>query len=734
MVKLKKAQKSTKGSALFMVICVMAILMVVAVTAMAMVSIAYTRSLQNYTASQSYITAVNTLDMITETTHYTGEDDYPAYGQTSETDISKIAKPVRELLFRCVQATIDGDPIGGQTEVGKIEITDGPLSGEGLIEFVEFTDDNGDTGNILYEVLPPPANPADGNAEVVPGKPECGYGDFVFYDDRCYTHAKIKITVKVKSGTGDTAQIRTVSKVVDPVMSWEESGLEYNTVFDDALKAIGNYSGGAGAAIYGGISTKGNSSVNLANLAAITRSLFINDDVTTGNSGHSGYIEIGADRQIVINGDFNVPNMFKLKSVFNPGTDSGAKPFICCNSISWTNSDIPTGDIDVLTREGGTYGRDNNEIKGNVLSGGDLTLVGNNLKISGKIFVDGNVNIQNGLSNGGGTIYYTGSISGNTGGVNCVPITAANADDYKFDIESIGDGNIMEDEDSPYKGFEVIHLPDDSITYYVMTEDTVFDEVIDEDGNVIPANDPFAGAVAPPFNVFDDEGNAIPEEEILRIDASTTGSITLDPDVHVIVLEFIPGTDITLKDLEIIVPSGVGEKDEYGFPRVNIVQPVGDVTLENVKIISEEMDDLLGSTFDDDDLKALGASEDYTRIYWDMPAGSTMTLSSTGGGNLLNAYIYGPEADFFSNNQNAGRHIDYDRLPSGYNAWLLGSVIANNVDMGNQLAIIYAPPIPSGDDDGDDDDDDDPEPTSTAETAVNVRYNLSNGNYYFTNR
>ena len=137
MLKRKRALKGAKGSALFMVICIMAILMVVAVTAMAMVSIAYTRSLQNYTASQSYVTAVNTLDMITATTHFKKGPAYGTgdYGQ-DESDIENISKPLREVLLECMGDTTKG----GQKRVGNISIDAGPLAGESLVTFAEFDD------------------------------------------------------------------------------------------------------------------------------------------------------------------------------------------------------------------------------------------------------------------------------------------------------------------------------------------------------------------------------------------------------------------------------------------------------------------------------------------------------------------------------------------------------------------------------------------------------------------
>ena len=167
MVKRRKALKGVKGSALFMVICIMAILMVVAITAMAMVSLAYTRSLQNYTASQSYVTAVNTLDMIVKATDNTSTTN--DYGQValSDSDRVAIADPIYDVITKCNADVLkdgdtdgDGKPnynnsyAGGQVEYGTVEFDTVGMSG---IEFVDYLDASGNVlGQIKYEVLPDP--------------------------------------------------------------------------------------------------------------------------------------------------------------------------------------------------------------------------------------------------------------------------------------------------------------------------------------------------------------------------------------------------------------------------------------------------------------------------------------------------------------------------------------------------------------------------------------------------
>ena len=127
MVKCRKALKGAKGSALFMVICIMAILMVVAITAMAMVSLAYTRSLQNYTASQSYVTAVNTLDMIIEATDNTSTTN--DYGQValSIDDRADIAEPLYDVIEQCNTDVYNGGTYDNSKACGQI--------GYGTVEF-----------------------------------------------------------------------------------------------------------------------------------------------------------------------------------------------------------------------------------------------------------------------------------------------------------------------------------------------------------------------------------------------------------------------------------------------------------------------------------------------------------------------------------------------------------------------------------------------------------------------
>jgi len=729
MVKRKKALKGTNGSALFMVICVMAILMVVAITSMAMVSLAYTRSLQNYTASQSYITAVNTLDMITETTHYMGTGSSTSdYGQ-DEAAVVKISEPLREVLWECM-----GDSVkGGQVKYGTVNITEGPLKSNAETDAIHFVpldgdpDDNGGN-NICYEVLPAPANAADGKASVDPGNasaPECGYGESAYYNGRYYTHAKVKITVKVQSGSGDTAQIRTVSKVIDPMISWEETSTPTppptppktgGGLFDQAVKALGKYTSAPGVRVIGGISTKEKTDVSFEGLDEITKSMYINGNMATVNSGWSGEIKIGADKQIAVNGTLKVDNVMKFVSTFDPNAGSGSKPFIYCENIQWGNSPIPSGHIDIITKTGGLYGRDDNEIAGNVVSGGDLSLVGNNLKISGKIFVDGDVEIKNSLVNSGGTIYYTGNIKGNLNGVSAVKINAA---DYNFDVTN--------PKINPENGQMIIHAPDNSREYNVMTEESVFSSCYDDSGDIIPSYDysknneldPTTGTIV----VKDEEGNIIPEEDIIRINASSTGRIDV-PVGKTIVFETTPGATTYISDLEIVVESGEGI--------VNIVQAPGDIDLKGVKIWSETVKDAVESGADLD-VDVIAKDPEYSKIFWDVPEGSNVNLNSMDPGNLLNAYIYGPEANFAASTQNCGVNVKYGG--STDRVWLLGSVIGNDIDMGNGLGIIFIDPYANGEiGGGGETPETPPTPPVTPSTKKNFQQDVNNGNFYYTNR
>ncbi len=720
MVKRRKALKGAKGSALFMVICIMAILMVVAITAMAMVSLAYTRSLQNYTASQSYVTAVNTLDMISEVTHYKGAgSSVTDYGQDA-TDIDDIAEPLRNVLLTCMADTTKG----GQVEYGTIEFDTTEMSG---IQFVDFTDQASGTtlGQIKYQVLKP-SDPSAKMDHIIDGdnaSPSCNYGSHVEYNGRYYTYAKVKVSIQVQSGSGDTAQVRTVSKVIAPVMSWEETSSPPpqtpptqpgGGLFDQAVKALGKYTSAPGVKVIGGISTKETTAVNFPGLDEITKSMYINGDMNTVDSGWSGDIKIGAGKQITVNGTLTVGNNFKMLSTFDPdSSDGGSKPFIYCENIQWTNSNIPSGDIDIITETGGVYGRDNNEISGNVLSGGDLELVGNNLKISGTVFVDGDVEIKNGLSDGGGTIYYTGSISGNLGGVKAIKVNAA---DYNLDIHSPGTNE--------ENGQNIVHFPDNSREYNIMTESSVFSSCYDESGNIIKSDsdtsltsDPATGT----FTVTDEDGKAIPAEDIVVIDATTSGTIEIDPGKTIV---FDTSKGDYFSDFEVVVKSGEGI--------VNVVQTPGDITLKGVKMWSETVKEAVekGEDLDPD---AIASNPEYSKIFWDVPSGANITMDSQDPGNLLNAYIYSPEANFSASTQDCGVNVKYEGNTS--KVWLLGSVIANDIDMGNGLGIIFIDPYANSSNGGNGGNggNSDPPPASPA-TKTNFEYDVLNGNFYYTNR
>ena len=741
MVKRRKALKGAKGSALFMVICIMAILMVVAITAMAMVSLAYARSLQNYTASQSYVTAVNTLDMIIEATDNTSTTN--DYGQVSlsHDDRAYIAAPLYDVIEDCntdvlATGTYKNSAAGGQIEYGTVEFDTVGMSG---IEFVDYLDASGNVlGQIKYEVLPDPKHDPSDEAicsEVTRGQMDGStsttpirYGTLTMYPSTSggkdiedyYAFARIKMTVKVKSGSGDTAQIRTVSRIYDALLYERKEATAANNPpytppssnsgkFTQAVKTMGLYTSGTGMNVIGGLSSFGGGG-SFAGLKGNTSSVYIKGDFDPVDSGHDGTMDIGAGQQITINGKFSVNNNFKFNSTFDPTTDSGYKPFLYCDEIDWSNSNIPSGHMDILTRNGGKYGRDDNTISGNVLSGGDLTLVGNNLNISGAIFVDGDVTIQNSIK-GTGTIYYTGSINKSQAEANGVKFVKLPAD-TNFDIND-PEAKITNAEN----GTLTVTTPiTPSTTYNISTDKSVFGQYF-EGGD--PANDVITAEKKP-----DTVDNEIP--------AASTGVIEINIPEGETQTIYLPPGDYT--DMEIVITGGGDAK---------IFQD-GNINLTSCKIWSEFVKEKVenGETID---MKTLADDPAYSVIEWEVAAGATLNVGHIGGnGTFLNAYIYGPDAGIMQTAQGTPNNpevtvVDEFGRTQTMKTWLMGAVVGNDLTMSDGgPGIIFINPDGTGNGGNNNPGQEIPPGTPAGGfSRTAVKYNLKSsatGNGYYTNR
>ena len=726
MVKRKKALKGTKGSALFMVICVMAILMVVAITAMTMVSLAHTRSLQNYTASQSYVTAVNTLDMIVASTDNVAEESAgfnSNYGQVglSITDRVNIANPLFEVIKECntdvySSGTYDNSKAGGQVKYGEISLDTTEMSG---IQFLDFTNSSGTVlGQIKYEVLPDPKAPA-GISEVTRNDidgysgntTKIQYGTQVRFPNdpsnpttyELYSFARVKMTVKVQSGSGDTAQVRTVSRIYDALLYEKEDkapgggGGNPGGKFTQAVKTMGVYKSGTGMNVVGGLSSYGGGG-SFAGLKGNTSSIYINGDFKPSDSGHDGTIDIGAGQQITINGKFTVDNNFKFNSTFS-STDTGYKPFLYCDEIDWSNSNIPSGPMDILVKNGGVYGRDDNTIAGNVVSGGDLKLVGNNLEITGEIFVDGNVNISQSIK-GTGTIYTTGNVTGNNNGVNIVKLPAGTVFDIKNPSVNPENGTL-----------KVTTPKTPSTTYNVSTDKSVF-------GQYFVGGDPSNGVIS---------AQTKPDVVDNDIPAASTGTIEINiPEGTEQTIYLPPGN---YENMEIVITGGGNAR----------IYQDGNVNLTSCKVWSQLVKDKVenGETID---MKTLADEEGYSVIEWEVAAGAQLDIGHKGGeGTFLNAYIYGPDAGIMQTASGTpGRPevtvIDEFGRTQTMKTWLMGAVVGNDITMTDGgPGIIFINPDGTGNSGTPVDPSKDPDSFDKTKVRYNLNSSATSSGYY-TNR
>jgi len=746
MVKRKKALKGAKGSALFMVICIMAILMVVAITAMAMVSLAYTRSLQNYTSSQSYVTAVNALEMIAEISD--NKATIGEYGESDSDVTNSISAPLYKLFSDAHDEFKSSSPDVSDIKPQYAEISFPELEGSGIV-FVPYEESTGK--NVKYQILANTSSKASVKpkdsifASMMPdsenNKVNIKYGERtqVFWTDNngttdtsddtdwaeTFQYALVKISVKVQSGAGDAAQIREVSTVREVALYQKKKksnpnpGSNPGGPFTQAVQTMGKYTSGTGMNVVGGISAKGGGG-SFAGLKGNTSTIYINGDFTPKDSGHDGEIAIGAGQQITVNGKLTIDNNFKFNSTYDETKDTGGRPFIYCDEIAWTNSNIPTGTVDILTKNGGTYGRDNNTISGTVLSGGDLKLEGNNLNITGEIIVDGNVDIASSIT-GTGTIYYTGTINKSAtseengvkkiNGVTIVEIS----DETVFDIL-----NPAIDEATATK---IVTTPTGTDrTYNVATDKSVFGKFY-EDGdptkNVTPAEKK-PDAVSNPLD---------PATASATLDQKNSGQrkvITIDTDA--IVAE---GCEPTIylaagsyENMEIVV---TGSHD------VKIYQD-GNVTMNGCRIWSKTVKDKVeaGETID---VTKLADEEGYSKIYWNIDKNAELNMGTGGGGNLFNAYIYGPEAGIMqtTGGDSAGPYVKIkDEFGNEKNmkTWLMGAVVGNDITMcDGSSGIIFINPYGSGSGSGDK-----PPVADNPDLYTDTVYNLNSGIYYYTNR
>lgn len=724
----RKTAMKKRGSALFMVICVMSIMLVVVMTAMAMVSLAYTRALQDYTASQSYITARNTLDMIVES----GDNTIVTYdyGQSSLSNAQMIAlnQPLVDVMMDVNTNFLAGNPIGGQVQYGTISSLPDEF---GSCEFIDLS---GSGEQIKYEVLADP-NPSgstyswDLDGDTVTDD-TTAYGQLGtmawtlnpitgMEEQTQYIGCRVKLTVAVSSGVTESEQTRTVSKVFDAkyLLVQERSagspgspaipGGSGGGPFTQAIQTTGGYSGGTGMSILGGISAKGGGG-SFDGLKGSTSSIYINGAFNPVDSGHNGTIDIGAGQSVVINGKFTVNNNFNFNSTYT-STSVGARPFIYCDEIDWSNSNIPVGEMDVIAVNGGTYGRDANSISGNLASGGNLTLKGNNVVISGTVFVDGNLDVSQSISNtSSGTIYISGSYDSSK-----IPsgVTVIKKDPGFLDL-------VVDDENTDSTtGVATISIPT-SVTYSVPTDASVFGQLYENGnptGTILGAESQFGSSleVGSTSETVDVVNSPI---EITVAEGDTTNI-------------YLP--EGTYSGLEIVVSGG---------GNVNIIQD-DNVTLQGAKIWTDIVKSKVEAG-EEIDMKTLADDPAYSMITWYVEEGKSLSLNSSasGDGNIINGYIYGPEADFYTVNGTPNGPtvtvVDEFGNRTSMKTCLLGSVIANNVSVCNGgPSIVYINPngTSGGGSGGGGTPAVDPIPPG-ATSVSSVTFDLQSGTCQYTNR
>ncbi len=612
-MKTKAKTTRTKGSALFMVICMMSIMLVVVMTAMAMVSVAHTKSLQNYSSSQSYVSAKNVMDTFVN-----------AMGPTSS-----LSDTEKENLFGQLYNWYIADPTTlhlGKDDMSTAEhlqftvsdIPEGLTSGGDASERSAFVD------MYLWDVKT--TGTSTGNPEV-----------------------QIKLKTTVTSGAGDTEQTRTLVKT----FYYEFKIMPTSLPFDCAVKTNGTFSpGGTRLNVIGPATIRQGSLTvkNLGPMGGLQGMTYINGDLIFANTPDATAATVPS---LTVAGTLEVQNALSIMP-------SSTNAFIYCEELEWQNAEVNSG-FSIISVGDATFNNQTTLPADSPLYvGGDLNFSTSTHTLNAPVYCWGDINLGNGVTDNctvymtaGSTLSALGSsitvsetnksltVNGKTITVEIIdettyPVSCLTTDLTKYDGTN---DNYTLDIQIPHAATSKQFAIETEVSKYVsITSGGVSEDSSSPIGCEIDVSD----AMNAKEFASSELGVSWPSKDPL------TGEVDpMDVDVVIDPSTLAPGTTVTLSPGDKVYLKG-GSYDGIDIEVVGsgdkvVIFQDEDVDLSNCNVTSEAYRDMAATGTID--ATALGVDPNYTPIYWLVSGSSTTLLYDAGGSSpnslsTLNAYIY----------------------------------------------------------------------------------------------
>lgn len=611
-MKTESQTRRTKGSALFMVICMMSIMLVVVMSAMAMVSVAYTKSLQNYSSSQSYVSAKNVMDTFVD-----------AMGPTSS-----LTTADKQALFGQLYTWYVADPT--TLSLGK----DDPSTAEHFTFIVSDIPEGLVSGGDAFE-----------RSTIV---------DMYLWDVKTVgtgtgnPEAQIKLKTTVKSGAGDTEQTRTLVKT----FYYEFKVMPTDLPFDCAVKTNGTFSPGGtqlnivGPATIrqGDLTVKDNNGVG--GLQGMT---FINGDLTFANSSTA---EVATVPSLTIGGKLEVQNYLNIQP-------SSANAYIYCSELEWQNAPVNDG-FSIISVGDATFNNQTTLPANSPLYvGGDLKFSTSSHTINAPIYCWGDIDLGNGVTDNCTVYMTTGSTLSALGNTVTVGTTSTSltVNGKTINVEVINEtlypASCLDTDLTKYDGTNDNYTMDIQIPYAATTKQFAIETEVSKfasitDGGV--QSDPSSpiGCKVGLYNAMDAEEFA---DQELGVTWPTVTNIPGSPPsvsgVDVVIDTSMNNTTVTIPaGQKVYITGGDYENlniEVTGNSNKVIIFQDDDVSLSNCSVTSQAYRTMAATGTID--ATALGVDPNYTPIYWLVNGSSTDLSYSAGGSNpnhltTLNAYIY----------------------------------------------------------------------------------------------
>jgi len=690
---MKIVSKNTKGSAIFTVVCVMSILIMASMFTFMMIGYAQKRSIVNYQNSQSYVTAKSFLDTCVTAAHDPSLQD------------SNGGDKICDAIWNAVTGTSAKTPI--------------PVIAPDVPGDIELY------GVVLYE------------NEIHSGDP-----DWVDLTDAGHTNTyfmKVRLIATAKSGIAGEASEATVSQVIK-IKKYVtvtpggpgtpgtrgtpgKPGSNPNR-WDSAAKGIDGLGFGSSSRFYGGSSVL-NTGNNYAGFAGASGSIYADGDVRTKDSGNNGGIyRLDSGNYIATKGDFIIDNNMSFTSI----ADKDSKlPFIYTGGQFKNENQATVGTADnpvAVLCHGANI--NNIPIYGPIYSVGDVVINGNDgVYKAQSAYVNGNLSFTGGIgmninsSNvaqkfGSQQICYTGTLTLDGKTLDKFDAETKEALESVFvKVDSAESELTFDDNDSDAKTGVNIITPDNSVYNFATRESSYGTDLLSDV----------------------DKGTARKTEDILKDDnidfsgvlgstvTTPSGGSKITSDMRLTAGQYDNIViDASKGDVKIVLEGGEykGNITVKGDNKVQIYTN-GDVNMNGFELLTEEIKnsgeivtgnknlnvkkDTNGNVIKDSEGNPIKIPlTTAPNIYMYLKSGTNMNVNGQNP-SLISAYILGTGTGTkFSTNSTSSTSKKVKVRDSGTESegklCVIGSIIANQIDMKQDTGVVYI--NPSAGRDGDD--------------------------------